>query len=483
MLRYIMRFSLFGIPFTASGRSHEPMNLKDFTKFLFEDGMAYHDVYSVWELSRDRGPGAAERMVENSCSASSALANANGELFALWSASLFPDLEYAPPPGADVQDDGREARPLGAIFFEYNLWMECHNKEGVVINWVGLSPTAIALFIKFGIGARGPDLALQVKELWLGRRDGNQAELIDATIPSIRKATLSRVLELARLGWHAFFGESGEALNRAEVEPIFQYVLTSLTNDDAVGIVGGPRAPPIDAGAAVVHAHHHIGAPRRRAGKIMGFMEFAEKVVVESVELFPNMKNGWEYIRTHRDQEELIVFVFGNYLFTSVLLHVGSPGFQVAIHSLFYSPPSDPPTDQDNQMREWMGSLDTLKVMSSRMNRLYYECVNPTGCDPLRIWLKQSPVAVGALFTFLNDVDDVGVSLSKVLNVIFAERAEPLWHEQDDLRDAPPVGLVRATDAAVHAMEGMRVPLRSDEDLIKVLGSMLVWRTNTVIGG
>ena len=351
--------------------------------------------------------------------------------------------------------------------------MSCHKKEGVVINWVGLSPTAVALFVKFGIGAGVPRLAGQVRELWLGGvPDGPQAALIDATIPSIRRATFSRVLELAKLGWHEFFRESGEALNRAEVELIFRYVLTSLTNDDAVGVVG------VDDGAAVVRAHHHIAAPRPLAGEFMDFMEFAEKVV-EPVDSFSGLKNGWEYICTHRDQEELIVLVFGRYLFISALLPVGSPGFQVAIHSLFYSPPSDPPTDQDNQMREWMGSDDTSSGIFRIMSHFYNSCVDFEVCVSLRNWLKQSPVAVGALFSFQSRGNDLPV----VLNGIVSRREEPLWHDQDDLRDAPPVGLVRATDAAVHAMEGMRVPLRSDQDLIKVLGRMLVWRTNTVIGG
>ena len=95
-----MRFALFGTLFAASHVEglYEPMDLKEFIKFLFKDGMDNHDVYSVWEFARDRGPGGAERIVGNSCSALSALARANGESFKLWAASLFPDLEYAPPP-------------------------------------------------------------------------------------------------------------------------------------------------------------------------------------------------------------------------------------------------------------------------------------------------------------------------------------------------------------------------------------------------
>ena len=472
-----MRFLVCGILFAASGVEgmYKPMNLKEFSKFFFKDHRAYHDIYPVWELSRDRGPGAAERMLANLCSGFSALAIMDSEIFVLWSASLFPDLEYAPPPPVGVED---EDRPLGASFFENQVWMYCSEKEGVVINWMGLSPTAVAHFIKFGIGSRDPLVAEPVRNLWLGGPDGNQAELIHATIPSIRRATLTRVLELAKLGWHNSYGESGEALNRGQVEPIFEFVLTSLANDDAPPVVGeGPRPLPIDDGAAVVHAHHHIAAPRRLPGKIMGFMEFLEKAVYRE-EFFLGLKNGWEYIRTHRDQEELIVVVFESSIFNYDRLPVGSPGFQVAIHSLFYSPPSDPPTDQDNQMREWMGSIEELGLIFTRMGYLYYECVNFGKCNALRIWLKQSPVAVGELFARLNLEND---DLTKLFNGIFPSRKGELWHVQDGLRNPYGVDLVQATDAAVHAMRGMEVPLRSDKDLIKVLRLMLKWKANTLI--
>ena len=459
-----MRFISCGLilaAITASGvdGANEPMNWRQFTQFVFPEHASYHDVYAAWEFSRMRGQGAAERMIQFSCSAGGALESTEGRAFELWTTSMFPDLEYNRPVGEVAPGDGEEDATMKEFFIK-NVWLGC---RGILMDWLKLTPFALAIFIKFGIGSRNRVLSEATTRFWAGSED-NPVAPMGTKVSDIERSSFDRVLELTIIRWNELIGNGVAADDSLQLEKILHYVMRSLSNE------GGHRAGvPV----AAVHPHHDevgpLAAAMPHGGKIMGFMEFAEGLMSEYS--FKCLKSGWEYLLAHRDQEDLLVLISGGNLFTTA--PVGSPSFELVIHSIFYSPPSG---DKEERLREWMNDYDITGPFELMLIGLCDGCKSSKGewCRRLKSWLQRGPVAIGVFFSFSPDFVSIGY---EVMERLFSDpNVAPLpknWHLY------PPGGIQLATEAAsraIAALDDPTLPIVSDEALRRVMVSMMNWR-------